>query len=204
VRVNAYLETKMGNVMLTEIEIAPNQYQFTVEEYHQMGEAGIFTEDDRIELLNGRIYTMSPIGSKHFGCVNRLNAFFSTRLAGKAVVSVQNPVVLNDRSEPEPDITLLRYRDDFYEAQLPDAGDVLLLIEVSDATLRFDKEVKLPLYAQNGIPEVWIINLKAACVEVYTDPQNGSYGQLQTLKRGQSISPQLIPALAVRINELIG
>ncbi len=189
--------------MTTEIEIAPNQYQFTVAEYHQMGESGIFAEDDRIELLNGRIYTMSPIGRRHFACVNRLNAFFSTRLAGKAVVSVQNPVVLSDRSEPEPDITLLRYRDDFYEAQLPDADDVLLLIEVSDATLRFDKEVKLPLYAESGIPEVWIVNLKSSCVEVYTDPQQGSYSQLQTLKRGQAVTPQQVPLL-IKVNELMG
>ena len=190
--------------MITETEIVPNQYEFTVEEYHQMGEAGIFTENAGIELLNGRIYTMSPIGKKHFACVNRITRFFAQNLTDQAIVSVQNPVVLNDRSEPEPDVTLLRYQEDFYESQLPNANDVLLLIEVSETTLRFDREIKLPLYAQSEIPEVWIMNLKDASVEVYTNPQEGNYTQLQTLKRGHKLTPQQLPLLAVGVDELIG
>ncbi|WP_019990265.1 Uma2 family endonuclease [Rudanella lutea] len=190
--------------MLTEAEVEQGLYQFTVTEYHQMGEAGIFTENDRIELINGRIYTMSPIGRKHFACVARLTKLFTMRLADAAIVSVQNPVILNDRSEPEPDIAVLRPRDDFYEAALPNPADVLLLIEVSEATLRFDKEVKLPLYAQSGIPEVWIINLKTPSVEVYTDPQEGGYGQLKTLKRGQNLTPTAFPLLTFGVSDLMG
>lgn len=180
------------------------EYQFTVADYHRMGETGIFTEDDHVELINGRIVKMSPIGRKHFACVNRLTRLFTLQLTDQVVVSVQNPVVLSDRSEPEPDVTLLRPRDDFYEERLPEAADVLLLVEVSEATLRFDKEVKLPLYAESGVAEVWIIDLKTATVEVYAEPQNAIYNQQQTFKRGQSISPRLLPTFTASVQQLIG
>lgn len=180
------------------------QHRFTVREYHQMGEAGIFTEDDRVELLEGKIYAMSPIGSQHAACVSRLIRVFTKKLDEQAIVSVQNPVELNDRSEPEPDLAILLARDDFYAEQHPKPADVLLLIEVSEATLRFDREVKLPLYAQNGIAEVWIIDLKRAGVEVYRDPQDGVYGQKLTLKRGQKITPEKLPFLELTVQELLG
>ncbi len=188
--------------MIAEIETAP--YQFTVGDYHRMGETGIFTEGTRVELLNGQIYTMSPVGRKHAACVKRINNLFSKRLRDQAVISIQDPIILNDFSEPEPDIALLAPRDDFYEAHLPEAPDVFLLIEVSDATLRFDKEIKLPLYAQSGIAEVWIIDLKKSCIEVYTDLQNGLYQQQQTAKRGQFLTPRQLPFLTVVVQELIG
>lgn len=190
--------------MTTEAEIDVVPYLFTVLEYHRMGETGIITEDARVELLNGKIYTMSPIGRKRVACVNRLTNLLPVKLAGRAVVSVQNPVVLNNLSEPEPDIMLLRSRADFYEERLAEAVDVLLLIEVSEATLRFDKEIKLPLYAESSIPEVWIIDLKKGIVEAYSNLQNGSYQQQQTLKRGQTITPQQLPFLTVAVQELIG
>ncbi len=180
------------------------QHRFTIREYHQMGEAGIFTEDDRIELLEGKIYAMSPVGSRHAACVSRLIRVFTRKLADEAIVNVQNPVELNDRSESEPDLAILLPRDDFYEEQLPKSADVLLLIEVSEATLRFDREVKLPLYAQNGIAEVWIIDLKKSSVEVYREPQDGVYGQKLTLKRGQTIVPEKLPHLTIPIGELLG
>jgi Uma2 family endonuclease len=188
--------------MIAEIETT--HYQFTIGDYHRMGETGIFAEDDRVELLNGQIYTMSLVGRKHVACVHRLTNLLPVKLAGRAVVSVQNPVILTNHSEPEPDVMLLKNRADFYEDGLAEADDVLLLIEVSDATLRFDKEVKLPLYAQSGIGEVWIIDLKKSCIEVYTDPQNGSYQQQQTAKRGQSLTPRQLPFLTVGVQELIG
>lgn len=188
--------------MITEVAVA--QHQFTIRDYHRMGETGIFTEDDRVELLNGQIYTVSPVGSKHAACVKRINRSFGRNLADEAIVSVHNPVVLNDYSEPEPDVALLFYRDDFYEERLPTAADVLLLIEVSDATLRFDKDVKLPLYAQSAIPEVWIIDLKKACIEVYVNPRDGAYQEQQTRKRGQELTLQQLPFLTVTVQELLG
>jgi Uma2 family endonuclease len=177
---------------------------FTVEAYHQMVDAGILTENDRVELINGRILTMSPIGRKHFACVNRLTNLFASRLVGQTIVSTQNPVVLDDLSEPEPDVVLLNPRADFYESELPTAADVLLLVEVSDATLRFDKQVKLPLYAESGIVEVWIADVKTGRIEVYTQPEAGSYTRQQTYKRGQTLSPQHFPALTVAVEEVIG
>ncbi len=180
------------------------EHLFTVEAYHQMVDAGILTENDRVELINGHILIMSPIGRKHFACVNRLNHFFSVTLSSQVIVSVQNPVVLNDLSEPEPDVVLLRPRTDFYEAELPAPADVLLLVEVSDATLRFDKQVKLPLYAESGIVEVWIADLKTARIEVYTQPEDGTYTRQQTYKRGQTLSPWHFPALTVAVEALIG
>lgn len=169
-----------------------------------MGETGIFTEDDRVELLDGQIYTMSPVGRRHAACVKRINRLFTKRADDQAIVSVQDPVELNDHSEPEPDIALLLFRADFYEERLPTAADVLLLIEVSDATLRFDKEVKLPLYAESGIAEVWIIDLKKASIEVYSHPRNGVYQEQQTVKRGQNLTPQQLPSLTLTVQELLG
>jgi Uma2 family endonuclease len=180
------------------------QHRFTVREYHQMGEAGIFTRDDRVELLEGKIYAMSPIGSRHAACVKRLTQLFVKKLVDQAIVSVQDPIELNDRSEPEPDLAILLPRDDFYEEQHPKSADVLLLIEVSEVTLRFDRNVKLPLYAQNGIAEVWIIDLKKASVEVYREPQDGIYAQKLTLKRGQKLIPDNLPFLELTVQELVG
>jgi len=179
-------------------------YQFTVQEYHRMGDTGIISEDARVELIHGQIYTMSPVGRRHSACVKRINKFFAKKIDEQAIISIQDPIVLNDFSEPEPDIALLVYRDDCYEERLPKASDVLLLIEVSEATLRFDKEVKLPLYAESGIPEVWIIDLKKGIIEVNSDLQNGSYQKQQTLKRGQTLIPQQLPLLTVEVQELIG
>ena len=190
----------MVNVMVAEVA----QHRFTVREYHQMGEAGIFTRDDRVELLEGKIYAMSPIGSRHAACVKRLTQLFVKKLVDQAIVSVQDPIELNDRSEPEPDLAILLPRDDFYEEQHPKPADVLLLIEVSEVTLRFDRTVKLPLYAQNGIAEVWIIDLKKAGVEVYREPQDGVYGQKLTLKRGQLLTPENLPFLQLTVQELLG
>lgn len=180
------------------------EHRFTIREYHQMGETGIFTKDDRVELLAGKIYAMSPIGSRHAACVKRLNKLFVSRLGDRALVSVQDPIELSDFSEPEPDLALLLPRDDFYEDQLPRPADVLLLIEVSEAMLRFDREVKLPLYAQNGVAEVWIVDLKKAAIEVYREAQDGLYAQKQTLKRGQKLTPEQLPFLEVTVQELLG
>lgn len=135
-------------------ETAVQSHLFSVDEYHKMGEAGIWGEDDRVELIEGELIDMPPIGSLHAGKVMRLVSFLTTALSNRAIVSPQNPVRLGEHSEPQPDLTVLRFRDDFYESAHPQPGDVHLLVEVADTTVRYDREVQIPLYARYGIPEV--------------------------------------------------
>ena len=149
--------------------------RFTVEDYYKMAEAGILKPEDRVELINGEIIKMSPIKSQHAGHVTRLNALLSKLIGDNALVSVQNPIRIDNFSEPEPDIALLKPVSHFYIEGHPEPKDVFLLIEVADSSLRYDQKVKLALYARAGIPEVWIINLLARCVEVYRQPEAGRY-----------------------------
>src|SRR5689334_9374439 len=161
-----------------------NQHLFTIDEYHKMIEAGVFDEDYRIELINGIIIEMNPIGKKHSGSVNRLNKLFSKKLMDEIIVGVQNPIILNNNTEPLPDITLLKPRDDFYTNSLAKPYDVLLLIEVSDSSLDYDRETKLPQYADSMIIEVWIRNLVDDLLEVYREPENGIYKNIVFMHRG--------------------
>jgi Uma2 family endonuclease len=147
--------------------------RFTVHDFHKMAEAGILHEDDRVELIEGEIVEMAAIGSRHFTCVNKLNHLLVRDVGDAAIVSVQNPVRLDERNEPQPDLAVIRAGD--YRESLPTPEDVLLLIEVSDTTLSHDRNVKLPLYARAGVPEVWIVNLANETVERHTDPSESGY-----------------------------
>ena len=160
-----------------------NKRLLTVEEYHKMGEAGILQEKG-IELIKGEIIAMSPIGSKHASCVNLLNEILFEQLGRKVIISIQNPVQLNDSSEPEPDIALLKRTESRYFNQLPKADDVLLVIEVADTSVTYDREVKLPLYAESGIPEFWLINLEENEIEVYWQPAGDAYKFRELLRPG--------------------
>lgn len=165
-----------------------------VKEYHIMAESGILTEEDRIELLNGEIVCMSPIGSKHVACVNRIINTIAPVLNGKAILSAQNPIIVDDLSEPEPDFAILKPKDDFYENLLATSKDVYLIIEVSDSTLAKDREIKLPLYASSGIPETWIINLEKNEIEVYREPKGNTYQSQTTVAREDTLE---IKALSI-------
>lgn len=181
---------------------------FTVEEYHQMAEAGILHEDDRIELIHGEIVQMSPIGNYHAAIVRRLTTLLTPRLAPQAIVDVQNPVRIGDHSEPEPDIKILPFRDDYYAESGVTPQDVLLLIEVSDSTgrhsaLRYDRNTKLPLYATAGISEVWIIDVGQRQLEVYRQPHGERYQSVDTLTRDDTVTATQLP-LNVKVRELIG
>jgi len=179
--------------------------RFTVEEYHRMGEAGILPEDSRIELVTGDIVVREPIGSRHAGTVNRLNRLWTSRLAERAVVQVHNPIELpKEDSEPQPDVTLLRPRADFYATAHPLADDVLLLIEVADSTLAVDRRVRMPLYARAAIREAWILDLTADRVEVYRAPTARGYQQVVTFERGQCLSPEAFPDLTIHVADLLG
>jgi Uma2 family endonuclease len=170
-----------------------------------MGEAGILTEDDRVELLAGEIIEMSPIGPLHAGTVHRLNALLSSRLGPRAIVGIQNPILLRtEDSEPQPDVALLRPRSDFYVHAHPEAEDVYLVIEVADSSVEKDRDVKFPIYARAGIPEVWLLNLVAGRLEVHRHPTSDGYRDVHRLQRGESVVPQAFPDLVLAINDLLG
>ena len=178
------------------------RHRITVEQYHHMGEAGIFREDDRVELIEGEIIDMPPIGIDHAYFVNRLTSIFIQKVGLQANVSAQNPIRLNPRSEPQPDIALLRYREDFYRHTRPGPEDILLLVEISDTTLRYDREVKLPLYARHGIPEVWIVDLEHQRLEIYRHPAGESYQEKLYANRDEPISPDGLLECRVDLSNL--
>jgi Uma2 family endonuclease len=126
-----------------------------------MGEADIFHEDDRVELIDGQVVEMSPIGPAHAGCVTRLTALFAPLAGGAATLSIQNPVILAEYQEPQPDVALLRYRADGYGTAHPQTADVLLVIEVAETSAHSDRRIKMPLYARAGVPEAWLVDLPA-------------------------------------------
>jgi Uma2 family endonuclease len=180
------------------------QRLFTVEEYHRMAEAGILHEDDRVELIAGKIIQMAAIGSRHAACVKRLIKLLVREVGDSGVVGAQDPIILPDSSEPEPDVTVLRPRDDFYAAGHPVPEDVLLLIEVSDTSLEYDRELNLPLYARAGIPEVWIVDLQRREISLYTQLEGGVYREIGQVHPGDSITPQTLPMLTVRVEDIFG
>ena len=163
----------------------PQRHLFSVNEYAKMTTAGILAEDDRVELIEGDIVHMSPVGSQHAAPVKRLNHFLGRQVGDRALISVQDPIRLDDFSEPEPDIALLRPRDDFYVDAHPGPEDVFLLVEVSDSSARFDRSVKLPLYASHGICEVWIVDIGSRAIEVYQNPEGREYRDRSLLREGE-------------------
>jgi len=187
-----------------EMAVAEQRYRFTVDQYHQMADAGVFAPDCRVELVDGEIFEMSPIDPWHAGVVNRLNERFVVALAGRAVVHVQNPTGLDRYSEPQPDIMLLRPRADFYGTAHPTPADALLLVEVSDTSLRHDRGRKLRLYARTRVPEVWIVNRRAEAVEVFRDPERGRYGVEISRGRGNDIAPTAFPDLVLAVSDILG
>ena len=177
---------------------------FNVTEYYRMTEAGILSEDDHVELIEGEILEMSPIGSRHAACVKRLNTLLG-RLVGRDItISVQDPIHLDDYSEPQPDVALLRSREDFYAEGHPAPSDVLIVIEVADTSVDYDRDVKVPLYARAGIAEVWLVNLPEDSIEIYAEPRNGAYGEFRQAKRGESIASRIIPALTLGVDTVLG
>lgn len=183
----------------------PTRYKLSVEDYHKLGEAGILDEDSRVELIEGDLIEMAPIGAAHMRCLNRLTRLFFIAVGDLAVVSVQNPVTLPLRSEPQPDITLLKPGFDSAEPpRTPLPQDVLLLVEVADTTLSYDRRTKLPLYARAGIVETWIVDLRAQSIESFRAPSADGYAQRQVYAKGSSISPAQLPAISIRLDELFG
>lgn len=173
------------------------RHRLTVADYYRMAEAGIFDEDDRVELIDGEIIDMAPIGSEHASSVKRLNRRFDRAVGEQAIVSVQNPVRLDEHNEPEPDIALLRYREDFYRSAHPGPDDVLLIVEVAHTSLRYDREIKLPLYARHRIPEVWVVDLDNRRLEIYRWPEGETYRDKACPAPNESIAPAALPECEV-------
>ncbi|MBI4653697.1 MAG: Uma2 family endonuclease [Nitrospirae bacterium] len=179
-------------------------HRFAVDEYQLLGEKGILHEDERVELLDGRIVDMTPIGIKHASVVNRLNNLLSEKLKGRAIVSVQNPIDLNEYSEPQLDITILKPRPDFYSEKHPKPQDVLLVIEIADASVEYDRSLKIPLYAKALIQEVWLVNLQEDTIEIYHSPSGDRYGVMVRLLFKQTVSPRGFPDLTLSVGEILG
>lgn len=176
--------------------------KFTVEQYHKMAEVGILTEEDRVELIKGEIIEMSPIGLKHAAIVNRLNQLFHGKLGDRVLVSVQNPIQLTNSSEPQPDVTLLKPRADFYETKIPEPNDIFLIVEVADTTIIYDRDVKIPLYAENGITEVWLIDVNDRSLTIYRQPIQTGYQTTQTLTKEENLSLLAFPEVTINVSEI--
>jgi Uma2 family endonuclease len=194
----------IDHTAIEPISAERERYRFTADQYHQMGEAGIFGSDDRVELIDGEIISMNPIGDPHAGTVNRLNMELTERLRRTAIVAPQNPVRLAEHHEPEPDLAILRFRADFYATLGPRPDDVLLLIEVADSSVEFDRRIKGPLYARNGIPEYWLVDLTRGHVVVYREPDAEGYQSMQVRRRGESLSLALLPDLTITVDDILG
>lgn len=181
----------------------PPHYRFTVAEYERMIVAGILTENHKVELIRGEIVAKMPIGNPHIACVDRLTRLLFRAVGDDAIVSVQNPILLTD-SEPEPDLTLRRPRADFYASGKPGPADLLLVIEVADSSLEVDREVKGPLYAENGVAEYWIVNLIDGCLEVRRKPRpDGTYEDVRTLRPGDTADVAALPGVAVAVADVL-
>jgi len=188
------------------VDAAVRKHLFTVEEFHRMGEAGIFGEDDRVELIGGEVVRMSPIGWRHAYCVSRLNEILFRFASGqdllgrRYVVNVQNPIALNRYAEPQPDLVLT---EGLPVGRLPGPAEVALVVEVSDTTLRYDRETKLPLYAAAGVPEVWIVDLQADAVEVHSEPASAEYRAVSRQGRDGRVASATLAGLAFDVAEVL-
>lgn len=179
------------------------RYRFTVDEYHKMGDAGIFTEDDRVELIDGEILKMSPINRPHAVCVDVLNMLLVPSVVGRAIVRVQGPIFVDEGSEPQPDLALLRPRDYLSLPQHAGPEDVLLVVEVAQSSVKSDRNRKMPLYARVGIPEVWLINLPKKVVEVYSDPKEGKYQSVEAVGPGQTLTVKMLPDVTIPVEAFL-
>ncbi|MGH9156768.1 MAG: Uma2 family endonuclease [Acidimicrobiales bacterium] len=181
--------------------VQPVAHRFTVDEYHRMAEA--LGADARVELLEGEIVDMAPIGSHHAACVAQLVRLFQASLGDRAIVWPQNPVLLGDLSEPQPDVALLRLRPDRYVGALPGVDDVLQLVEIGDASAVWDAQHKLPLYADAGVAEVWLVNLPAGSIEVCRLPTDGAYRDRVTHYPGDFVAPEAFPDIVVEVASIL-
>jgi Uma2 family endonuclease len=178
--------------------------KFTVEDYHRFIEIGIFKPEERLELWEGEFVEISPIGKRHAGVVAGLTAFLNHLFFQKFVIWTQNPIVLNDFSEPQPDVAVLKQRNDFYRQISATAQDVLLTIEVADSTVKYDRDIKFPKYAENGIPEAWLIDLENDRIEIHTQPTKNGYKLVKILHRGDIAESTVFEEIKIAVDDILG
>jgi len=178
--------------------------RFRVEDFRKMTEVGILPEESGWEVIDGFLIDKMSIGSRHASTVKRLNKIFTNLVGNATIISVQDPIQIDDYNEPEPDIAILEPREDFYEKNHPLPQDVLLLIEVSDSTIEYDRGVKKTLYAEAGITEYWLVSLQANTIEVYSQPKNGNYRLARILESGETIEAVAVKNLKLQIDEILG
>lgn len=193
----------MGVIDELPARVRVSRHRLTVDQYHQMAQAGVLAPDARVELIEGEIIDMAPIGTKHWSVVNRLTQIFVTTLEGRAIVSVQSSIRLGDFSEPEPDLAVFKYRPDFYAERHPTGEDALLLVEVADTTAPYDRGVKVPLYAKHGIPEVWIVDLEASIVRFFRRPQGDCYLEVTETDRPGPTPLAALPGANVDLSGIL-
>lgn len=183
----------------------PQRHPITVREFFRMGETGVLGPETRIELIDGELIDMPPIGPPHASRTKRLSALLHRAVGGRAIVSTQDPILLGDLNAPQPDIALLSPRDDFYEAEHPRPADALLLIEIADTSLAYDRDRKLPLYARFGIPEVWLIDIAGGTVTIHRDPlaEQASYATRFPLESPGLIRPVMLPDMELDLSALL-
>lgn len=198
------------SIEISDLRISPTmtvqilRKKFTVGQYHQMIESGILTDRDHVELIQGEIIEMSPVGRRHAACVDRLNELFVLKFFQKALIRVQSPILLSDNSEPQPDVSILQRREDFYSDGHPTSVDIFALVEVSDSTIEFDRDVKVPMYAQEKIPEVWLVNLNNSQIERYRQPMANTYQQLKIFNPEETLNFQAFPDIPIQANQIFG
>ena len=177
---------------------------FTVDEYYKMVDVGILHDGDRTELIEGEIIEMSAMGSRHAAVVTRLTDLLVPLFKGKALLRPQLPLRLNDFNEPQPDVALLTPRKDCYASQHPGPADVFLVVEVADSSLKYDRDIKLRIYSQAGVPEVWIADILGGVVRVYRDPSGNSFTTSLSFQRGESIYCLSFPQVQLHVDEILG
>ncbi len=185
--------------------VLPRARRFTVDEYERMVHAGVFASDDRVELIEGEIIEMTPIGLPHASIVDRLNMLMARRLGDRTIVRVQGPVgFVTLHSRPQPDLALLRPRKDYYATRVPSAHDIFLLIEVMDTSVEYDRRRKAPLYARAGVRELWLVDIPAGVVDVQREPSAGGYRDVRTLRRGESLNTLAFPEVTLAVDDILG
>lgn len=189
---------------MSDMAIDYQRRPITVEEYHRMGELGFFGPEERVELLDGELIAVPPVGESHASAIERLNWYFITRLGERAGVRPQLPTRVSRISEPEPDFAIVVRRADFHASGHPQPPETFALVECADSSLRYDRGKKLSAYARGGVREYWIVNLVEACVEVYGDPNDVGYGRSQIARAGESLAFAAFPDVAFSVAELLG
>ncbi|HZA40908.1 MAG TPA: Uma2 family endonuclease [Actinomycetota bacterium] len=184
--------------------VRPQTYRFTVEEYRRMAEAGILGEDERVELIEGEIVEMAPIGTRHAACVKLLNRLLAAAIPADVIVAIQDPVTLDAHTEVQPDVALVRARDDFYASAHPGPEDVLLLVEVADTSATYDRSIKVPLYARAGGGELWLFDLSTDTVGVHRDPSPDGYRDVTQIDLGGRLVPAAVPQVELEVSAILG